>query len=148
DPLGGHDPYSSSKACAELVCDSYRSSFFRLGPGSPQAALATARAGNVIGGGDWAEDRLLPDCIRSLARGEAVSIRSPAATRPWQHVLEPLRGYLQLAEALWDRPDELAGGWNFGPSDRDARPVREVVANTVEIWGEGARWQIAPDASL
>jgi len=148
DPLGGHDPYASSKACVELVCDAYRSSFFRCGPQSPQAAIATARAGNVIGGGDWAADRLVPDCIRALVRAEPISVRNPNATRPWQHVLDPLRGYLMLAESLWHHPEQAAGGWNFGPSEKDVRSVKEIVCQIVEYWGRGAQWRISPDASM
>ncbi len=148
DPLGGHDPYSSSKACAELVCDAYRSSFFRGGDSSHPAAIATARAGNVIGGGDWAADRLVPDCIRAMGRGETIAVRNPHATRPWQHVLEPLRGYLMLAEGLWHQPERTVGGWNFGPSESDVRSVEKVVGQLVENWGGGAQWQIAPDASM
>ena len=148
DPMGGRDPYSSSKGCAELVTAAYRASFFRGGPQSHQAAIASARAGNVIGGGDWAAERLVPDCMRALTQGATIAIRSPAATRPWQHVLEPLRGYLTLAEALWDRPDEAIGAWNFGPRAEDTRPVRDVVGRIVDSWNAGAAWAPAPDASL
>jgi CDP-glucose 4,6-dehydratase len=133
DPLGGRDPYSSSKACQELVASAYRQSF-------PGAAIATARAGNVIGGGDRARDRLVPDLMRAFARGEAAVIRNPAAIRPWQHVLEPLHGYLVLAEELCGG-DGFADAWNFGPSDRDVRPVGWIADALAERWGEGARWQ-------
>ncbi len=139
DPLGGRDPYSSSKACAELVTAAYRDSYFS-GEGV-RVAVASARSGNVVGGGDWAADRLLPDLVRGFAAGEPVPIRRPDAVRPWQHVLEPVRGYLHLAERLWSRP-ELAGAWNFGPDEADARPVRWVADRLVEFWGEGARWRL------
>ncbi len=143
DPLGGHDPYSSSKGCAELVSAAYRNSFFA---GKEHArhgvALATARAGNVIGGGDWAADRLVPDMIRAFSRGEAVVIRSPHATRPWQHVLEPLWGYLTLAERLWEQGPAFAESWNFGPNDEDARSVQWIVQRLVDQWGEGAAWEL------
>ena len=112
--LGGLDPYSSSKACAELVTQSYRNSFF-LDDSNNQIGLATARAGNVIGGGDWAKDRLVPDAMRAFSSGEPLQIRFPNATRPWQHVFDPLCGYLLLAEHLWAHPQEYSGSWNFGP---------------------------------
>jgi CDP-glucose 4,6-dehydratase len=136
DALGGHDPYSASKACAELVVAAWRRSFLAGGG----TAVASARAGNVIGGGDWAEDRLIPDCIRALVAGAPVPIRNPAATRPWQHVLEPLCGYLLLAERLWADPAASAEAWNFGPPAEDARPVRAVADLVCAHWGEGARW--------
>ena len=128
EPLGGHDPYSTSKACSELVTASYRASF----PDGP--ALATARAGNVIGGGDWSADRLVPDLMRGALSGEPVVIRNPAAVRPWQHVLNANGGYLLLAERLWDDP-ALAGAWNFGPDEQDALPVSAIVARLSELWG-------------
>lgn len=136
DAMGGRDPYSSSKGCAELVTAAYRASFFERG-----AAIASARAGNVIGGGDWAVDRLLPDLVRAVARKEAALIRNPAAIRPWQHVLEPLGGYLQLAERLWEDPNRFAGAWNFGPPPEDAVPVAELANSFVRTWGAPARWQ-------
>lgn len=140
DRLGGRDPYSNSKACAELVTDAYRRSFFGAEE-SNAAAVASARAGNVIGGGDWAEDRLLPDIFRAAAEGREVQIRNPDAVRPWQHVLEPLSGYLLLAENLCgERRAEFAEGWNFGPSDEDARPVSWVVGRIAERWGDALRW--------
>ena len=142
DPLGGRDPYSSSKACAELVASAYRASFFK---GVDTAAIATTRAGNVLGGGDWAPDRLVPDVVRACAAGEAVKIRYPHAVRPWQHVLEPLHGYLQLAESLLSRSD-LRDAWNFGPSDDDMKPVSEVVGSLVRRWGPGARWVVDDEA--
>lgn len=128
DPLGGHDPYSSSKACSELVTASYRNSFFNPGNyASHGVALATARAGNVIGGGDWAKDRLIPDVLRAMDAMEVLNIRSPHAIRPWQHVLEPLSGYMMLAERLYEGGDKFAEPWNFSPADEDARSVQWIV---------------------
>jgi CDP-glucose 4,6-dehydratase len=143
EPMGGFDPYSSSKACSELVTAAFRSSFFnpRAYP-THRVAVATARAGNVIGGGDWANDRLIPDVLRAFARGESVRIRNPRAIRPWQHVLEPLRGYLTLAERLWQDGPGFAEAWNFGPDLEDARPVSWIVAEMAERWGNGATWEI------
>jgi CDP-glucose 4,6-dehydratase len=138
DPLGGHDPYSSSKACAELVTAAYRDSFFSE-PGAPR--LGSARAGNVIGGGDWGEDRLLPDIVRAVQAGEAVRVRNPAAVRPWQHVLNPLSGYLRLAEQLCDDA-EAARAWNFGPSEADARTVRWVVERLGVLWDGAFKWEL------
>jgi CDP-glucose 4,6-dehydratase len=138
EPLGGHDPYSSSKACAELVTASYRRSF--------SLAVASARAGNVIGGGDWAEDRLLPDMMRSFMAEKLVSIRNPASTRPWQHVLEPLHGYLSLAEHLYTSSD-FAEAWNFGPDDDDARPVEWIANHVTKLWGGSASWINTADES-
>jgi CDP-glucose 4,6-dehydratase len=132
DPLGGRDPYSSSKACAELVSAACRASFFDA-PGA--AAIATARAGNVIGGGDWAHGRIVPDVVRSLGSGEGLSLRNPSAVRPWQHVLEPLAGYLCLAEALCRDGKRHAGAWNFGPGDRDVVTVQELAATLLRLWG-------------
>jgi CDP-glucose 4,6-dehydratase len=132
DPMGGHDPYSSSKGCAELVAAAWRRSFFK----SEGPALATARAGNVIGGGDWASDRLVPDLVRAFEVGAAPLIRSPDAVRPWQHVLEALGGYILLAERLLTGERGFAGGWNFGPSDEDARPVSWIVERMGIAWGE------------
>ncbi|MDQ3850990.1 MAG: CDP-glucose 4,6-dehydratase [Actinomycetota bacterium] len=144
DRLGGHDPYSSSKACAELVADAYRSSFFAAGgPEGGTLRLASARAGNVIGGGDWGQDRLIPDLVRGALAGRAVPIRHPDAVRPWQHVLNPLSGYLRLAQAVWDDPG-LQGGWNFGPPDQEARPVRWIVARLSERWPGGLRVELDP----
>lgn len=134
DPMGGSDPYSSSKGCAELVVSAYRRSFFSEG----RVALASVRAGNVIGGGDWSTDRLIPDIVRAFAAERPLRIRYPEAVRPWQHVLEPLRGYLMLAERLWEHGSEYACGWNFGP--RDAWPVMDVVRHCADLWGSGARW--------
>ena len=143
EPLGGSDPYSSSKACAELVAAAYRSSFFANGAAaSTPTAVATVRAGNVVGGGDWTRDRLIPDIISAILRGQRVRIRNPEAVRPWQHVLEPLRGYLMLAERLWDRGGEFAEAWNFGPADHDVKPVAWLVAKLVEQWGANAGWEL------
>jgi CDP-glucose 4,6-dehydratase len=136
DPLGGNDPYSASKAGAELVAAAYRESFLS----ASGVGLATGRAGNVIGGGDWAEDRLIPDCIRALVAEEPIPVRNPEAIRPWQHVLEPLAGYLLLAKRLWGQPEKYSGAWNFGPSPTDARPVAEVVKLIIRFWGRGS-WQ-------
>lgn len=139
EPMGGFDPYSSSKGCSELVTAAYRNSFFNAQHG---AAVATARAGNVIGGGDWATDRLIPDCIGALLAGEPVRIRNPHAIRPWQHVLEPLSGYLGLARRLYESGTEYAEGWNFGPADDDAKPVEWIVQRLCRQWGNGARYEI------
>lgn len=136
EAMGGHDPYSASKGCAELAAAAYRQSFF-AGRG---AALATARAGNVIGGGDWAQDRLVPDMIRAFMENRPVVIRNPRATRPWQHVLESLAGYMSLVEKLCDEGDGYAEGWNFGPRDDETRPVDWVVETLARNWGEGADW--------
>jgi len=145
EAMGGHDPYSSSKGCAELVTAAYRRSFFSS-PAAP--AVATARAGNVIGGGDWASDRLVPDIIRAFTLAQPVIVRNPSAVRPWQHVLEPLSGYLTLAEHLYQQGAKFEGGWNFGPSDSDAKPVSHLVAEMSRLWGEAATWQAVPDTTL
>lgn len=143
EPLGGYDPYSSSKACAELVTAAWRSSYFNPHDyARHRVAIATARAGNVIGGGDWAKDRLMPDCIRALRQGEPIRIRNPHAVRPWQHVLEPLSGYLALAQRLFERGSDYGGAWNFGPNSEDARPVAWVVGRLCEQWGENRCYQI------
>lgn len=139
DPMGGHDPYSNSKGCAELVTRAYRDSFF--GASSP-VALGSARAGNVIGGGDWAADRLVPDIMRAIEAGRPVQIRCPRSIRPWQHVLEPLSGYIQLAERLFTDGGAFAQGWNFGPSDSDAKPVQWIVEQIINEWGDGATYEI------
>ncbi len=138
EPMGGFDPYSSSKGCAELVSAAYRKSFLK----DAGIAMATARAGNVIGGGDWALDRLIPDILRALQNNEQVLIRNPHAIRPWQHVLEPLSGYLLLAERLYTNGQTDAEGWNFGPRDEDARPVRWIVEHVCGNWGKGASWAL------
>jgi CDP-glucose 4,6-dehydratase len=135
EPMGGHDPYSNSKGCAELVTDAFRRSFFSDPAGT---RVASARAGNVIGGGDWAADRLLPDIMRAALAGETLHIRNPEALRPWQHVLNPLSGYLVLAQAVWESP-EYASPWNFGPPDEDARPVAWIVSRMSDLWPEELR---------
>jgi CDP-glucose 4,6-dehydratase len=145
DALGGADPYSSSKACAELVTGAYRRSFFSDG-GSPR--VASARAGNVIGGGDWGEDRLVPDVVRAVGAKVPLRVRNPHAVRPWQHVLSPLGGYLQLAQALSrgeqdaSRGEQAAGTWNFGPAEADARPVSWIVQRLAELWGGELEWRL------
>lgn len=143
--MGGHDPYSASKGAAELVVSSYRRSFFSesVGGPAPASALASARAGNVIGGGDWAPERLVPDIVRAAVDGTTLRIRNPTAVRPWQHVINPLSGYLTLAQSLWDSPD-LAGGWNFGPEDGDARPVASIVEAMRERWDGRPAWEGDP----
>jgi CDP-glucose 4,6-dehydratase len=138
DPMGGYDPYSSSKGCAEIVTAAYRRSFFQS-PASP--LVATSRAGNVIGGGDWAADRLVPDLMRSFMAGEVVRIRNPGAIRPWQHVLDPLIGYLMLAQRLAQGEREFADGWNFGPREGSEAPVSSLVQSLAGHWGAGARWE-------
>lgn len=136
DAMGGHDPYSSSKGCAELITSAYRRSFFSNNKNVN--AVATARAGNVIGGGDWSTDRLIPDVFRAIESGDSVLIRNCDATRPWQHVLEPLSGYLILAQALYESGDEFATGWNFGPNDSDAYPVGVLMDMILKKWGSGS----------
>ena len=138
EPMGGHDPYSNSKGCAELVVSAYRRSFFYT---NDTAAVASARAGNVIGGGDWADDRLIPDILRAFEQQQPVIIRNPLSTRPWQHVLEPLSGYLVLAERLYNEGNAFAEGWNFGPKDDDCQPVQWILEKMVQFWGEGARYE-------
>jgi CDP-glucose 4,6-dehydratase len=135
DPMGGHDPYSSSKGAAELAVDAWRRSY--------EMRVATGRAGNVIGGGDWGEDRLIPDIMRAASAGTPIAIRRPDAIRPWQHVLEPLSGYLLLAERLWD-DSSYAEGWNFGPDPQDARPVRHVVERITDLWPGELTWDLDP----
>lgn len=149
DPMGGFDPYSSSKGCAELLSAAYRRSYFNpeaYGK-THQVALATARAGNVIGGGDWALDRLLPDCVRFLLKGETIPIRSPRATRPWQHVLEPLSGYLLLAQCMAADGVAFSEGWNFGPDEGGIMNVEEIAKCAIAAWGCGA-YKISEDADL
>ena len=145
EPLCGYDPYSNSKSCSELITSSYRNSFFnpdKYGTGH-HVALASARAGNVIGGGDWAKDRLIPDILKSFENQEPVFIRSPYSIRPWQHVLEPLSGYLTLAEQLYsEKGIEYAEGWNFGPNDADSKPVEWIVNKMCNLWGNGASFKI------
>ncbi|MCD6298466.1 MAG: CDP-glucose 4,6-dehydratase [Deltaproteobacteria bacterium] len=159
DPLGGFDPYSGSKACSEIVTSSYRDSFFNPKEYDRHGvSTATVRSGNVIGGGDWARDRLIPDCIRSLSRREKIIIRNPDSIRPWQHVLEPLRGYLMLARKLYERGLQYNGAWNFGPADEDAKSVRWIVETLCSKWNinhrnsykidEGRRWHEANSLKL
>jgi len=143
EPMGGHDPYSSSKGCAELLIASYRDSYFPAQEYSHhQTAIASARAGNVIGGGDWAEDRLIPDIIRAFQEGEAVQIRNPNSIRPWQHVLEPLAGYIELAEVLFRDGAGWAEAWNFGPREEDAKPVEWIVKAMAKQWSSDTTWNI------
>lgn len=143
EPMGGYDPYSNSKGCAELVTAAYRSSFFNPAEHAKHGvALASARAGNVIGGGDWAKDRLIPDIIGAFLERHPAIIRNPQAIRPWQHVLEPLSGYLLLAERLWNDGPGFAEGWNFGPNAEDAKPVEWIVQRLAGTWGNGATWSI------
>ncbi|WP_339627064.1 CDP-glucose 4,6-dehydratase [uncultured Winogradskyella sp.] len=139
EPMGGHDPYSSSKGCAELVTTAYRRSFFST---ENSASLASARAGNVIGGGDWAVDRLIPDILNAFENSKSVIIRNPLSTRPWQHVLEPISGYLVLAQELYINGDDYADGWNFGPRDEDCKPVSWILDKMTTAWGEGAKWEL------
>lgn len=139
DELGGHDPYSASKAAAEMAFMAYRHSFF---DGRSNLGVASTRAGNVIGGGDWADDRIIPDCMRALRDGAPIRLRNPMATRPWQHVLDPLYGYLRLAHALSGDPDGYSGSWNFGPELERSLSVHEVARRAVDLWGKG---QIAED---
>jgi CDP-glucose 4,6-dehydratase len=143
EPMGGHDPYSNSKGCAELVSAAYRSSFFNADTYAQHGvAAATVRAGNVIGGGDWAQDRLIPDILSAFEKGRKVDIRNPHAIRPWQHVMEPLSGYLTLAEQLFEHGPSFGEGWNFGPNDEDVKPVGWIVEQMAALWGAGAQWTI------
>jgi len=137
EAMGGFDPYSSSKGCAELVSSAYRQSYFSKSANH----LASARAGNVIGGGDWSEDRLIPDAIKAFESGNTLMIRNPLATRPWQHVLEPLSGYLILAQSLFQDGEKFSSAWNFGPKDADNRSVQEVISSLCQQWGPDAKWQ-------
>jgi CDP-glucose 4,6-dehydratase len=137
DPMGGYDPYSSSKGCAELVTSAYRRSFLQ----DQGVGLASARAGNVIGGGDWADDRLIPDILRSFEKNESVIIRNPKATRPWQHVLEPLSGYLILAQKLYENQGNYSEGWNFGPNEKDVKPVDWILNNMIAKWPNSS-WEL------
>lgn len=142
EAMGGYDPYSSSKGCAELVAKAYRNSFFsKHNNGDCEAAIGTARAGNVIGGGDWAKDRLVPDILRSLTKGETITIRNPRAVRPWQHVLEPLHGYLTLAEHLYTDASSFTDAWNFGPFESDVKPVSWLVDQLLSLWGSNISWK-------
>ena len=142
EAMGGFDPYSSSKGCAELVTASYRNSFFNPDDyPRHHVSVASGRAGNVIGGGDWAKDRLVPDMVRAILAGQPVRIRNPNAIRPWQHVLEPLGGYLLLAQRLFEEGPKLSGGWNFGPLDSDTRKVQDIVGKLTQQWGDDASWE-------
>ncbi len=148
EAMGGFDPYSNSKGCAELVTSAYRNSFFNIEKYFEHGVgLATARAGNVIGGGDWAEDRLIPDFMRAIVKKQKVSIRNPHAIRPWQHVLEPLKGYLMLTQKLYEEGLKFSGSFNFGPHENDARSVEWIAEHLVASWGEGAAFEIAENAS-
>jgi len=143
DQMGGHDPYSSSKGCAELLIAAYRHSYFSIGRVSEHGVcLASTRAGNVVGGGDWSADRLVPDVMKSIMDRKVVLVRQPGAVRPWQFVLEPLRGYLDLAERLWNVGVEFDGAWNFGPNAEQVQPVKWIVEYLVQHWGEGASWTV------
>lgn len=143
EPMGGYDPYSNSKGCAELATSAFRNSFFNAADFERHGVgLASVRAGNVIGGGDWAADRLIPDIMHAIATGQPVVIRSPHAIRPWQHVLEPLTGYLRLAQKLYEEGPVWAEGWNFGSNDEDAKPVQWLVEQLIKKWGEGASWKM------
>lgn len=143
EAMGGFDPYSSSKGCAELVTAAYRNSYFHPDKYPTHGvAIASGRAGNVIGGGDWADDRLIPDIMRAITQSKPVNIRNPHATRPWQHVLEPLSGYLVLAQKLFEEGAAYAEGWNFGPNDEDAKPVQWIVERLTSTWGENASWTL------
>jgi CDP-glucose 4,6-dehydratase len=142
EPMGGYDPYSSSKGCAELVSSAYRKSFLK----DTHIALATARAGNVIGGGDWAQDRLVPDTLRAFEKQKPAFIRNPNSIRPWQHVLEPLFGYILLAESLYEKGQTDAEAWNFGPLDEDAQPVKWIVERLCTLWGNDASWELQTGA--
>lgn len=140
EAMGGYDPYSSSKGCAELITSAYRRSFMQ----EKGVGLASARAGNVIGGGDWADDRLIPDILRAFEKNNAVVVRNPLSTRPWQHVLEPLSGYLVLAQKLYEDPEKYAEGWNFGPYDEDAKPVEWILNQMVKQWPNSS-WELDSD---
>jgi CDP-glucose 4,6-dehydratase len=149
DRLGGHDPYSSSKACAEIVSAAFRASFFPWNHKTERwVGIATARAGNVIGGGDWSEDRLIPDLVTGFRAGKPVLIRRPLSVRPWQHVLEPLRGYIRLAEELLAEQAQCASSFNFGPADEDAWPVERIATKFADLWGDGASWQRDSDPGV
>ena len=143
DPMGGYDPYSSSKGCAELVTSAYRNSFFSNDDND--TVIASARAGNVIGGGDWASDRLIPDIMQAFMNNQAVAIRNPASIRPWQHVLEPLNGYLTLLEKMYESGKQFGEAWNFGPDDTDAKPVSWIVERLADTWGNNAKFEFGAE---
>ncbi len=138
DPMGGHDPYSASKGCAELVTQSFRKSYFQ----ESEVFLASARAGNVIGGGDWSKDRLIPDMVRAVQSGLKIELRNPKATRPWQHVLDPLSGYIKLAESLYKKTPDSDSAWNFGPPEMEDKEVAWITTNFLEMWGSESLWSI------
>jgi CDP-glucose 4,6-dehydratase len=138
DPLGGHEPYGASKACAEIAVEAFRQSYFS---DEREIGIATIRAGNIIGGGDFARSRLIPDAIRAFSAGNPLTVRNPSATRPWQHVLDPLRGYLMLGQRLTEEPAQWSGPWNFGPAEDDALPVSTIAEELIGLWGNDARWQ-------
>ncbi len=138
DPMGGHDPYSASKGATEIVCSAYLRSYFDQSGRGPHIGFATVRAGNVIGGGDWAKDRIIPDCVRALTDDMPIVIRNPYATRPWQHVLDPLSGYLLLGRRLLDDPIRFSGAWNFGPRSSDQITVKELAERFIASWGSGS----------
>ena len=139
DPMGGHDPYSSSKGCAELVTSAFRHSYFSSN--AAEVLIASARAGNVIGGGDWSEDRLIPDLLRAFSKNAVALIRNPRAIRPWQHVMEPLCGYIMLAERLLQNDHQFASAWNFGPANTNSVPVAQIADQFCKLWGQQAAWQ-------
>jgi CDP-glucose 4,6-dehydratase len=139
DPLGGYDPYSSSKGCSELITSAYRNSFFKK---NSNIALASVRAGNVIGGGDWAKDRLIPDIIKGILKNEVIRIRNPNFVRHWQHVLDPLNGYMTLVEKLWNDGNKFAESWNFGPIDNNAKPVSWILEKFNQFWSNGIEWKL------
>jgi len=148
DPMGGHDPYSASKGCAELVFNAYLKSFFsKTSSDSRRIGLASVRAGNVIGGGDWGKDRIIPDCVRALSTDKPIGIRNPDAIRPWQNVLEPLSGYLWLGPLLQEDPQKYSGAWNFGPNDDSHLKVAEVVNRLIQYWGSGS-WHDLSDPKV
>ncbi|AFY36961.1 CDP-glucose 4,6-dehydratase [[Leptolyngbya] sp. PCC 7376] len=145
EEMGGYDPYSNSKGCAELITSAFRDSFFYQ---SDSVALASVRAGNVIGGGDWATNRLVPDIVRALVQNEVVTIRSPNAIRPWQHVLEPISGYITLAEKMWSDSQKFSQGWNFGPNDNDVKPVKWITQYLTNAWPTKGAWKLDEEAQL
>ncbi len=146
EPMGGHDPYSSSKGCAEIIISAYRHSYFPVeNYDRHNVAIASARAGNVIGGGDWSDDRLIPDIMKAFMENRPVIVRNPNAVRPWQHVLEPLNGYLCLIEKLWANGPGFSSGWNYGPNDDDVCEVSWIVERMVKLWGENAQWDLDKD---
>ena len=149
DRLGGYDPYSNSKACSELITSSFRNSFFNPKEHHiHQLAIASCRAGNVIGGGDWGKDRLIPDIMRGILNDEIIKIRNPNSIRPWQYVLDPLNGYLTLVEKLWSSGPEFSEGWNFGPSENNEKSVRWIIEKIAELWEHEIKWNVNNDSNL